>query len=278
MADNSVNKADEGAEKAYSDAASNVNQAQPSADRTPEAAPAERKAAIEPPVSQSQASDEAAVKTKTSAKVNASAKAKAPAKVKVHPEAQPKPAKKAVRKPGATRKAASGFSARKPNTITTQPAIDNLKDKIMANTKNTNTDFTKNMQDAGTEMQVRMKAAYEKSSEMTGEMSEVAKGNVEALVESSKIMAEGMQSIGRDAAEETKTAFETMTADLKKMAAVQSPTELLQLQGEIARRNFDSMIGYGSKNAESMVKLANDAFAPISNRMSVAAEKISKAA
>jgi hypothetical protein len=38
------------------------------------------------------------------------------------------------------------------------------------------------------------------------------------------------------------------------------------------------MVSYGSKRTEAWVKLTNEAFAPISNRVSVAAEKISKAA
>ncbi|NTZ42896.1 phasin family protein [Altererythrobacter sp. SALINAS58] len=140
------------------------------------------------------------------------------------------------------------------------------------------TDYAAGMQNFSAEMQDRMKAAYEKSSTMTGELTETARGNVEAVVESSRIFATGVQSMSRDAVEGSREAFEGMTADLKKMAAVKSPTELFQLQGELARRNFDAMIGLSSRNTENMVKLVNDAFAPISNRMSVTAEKISRAA
>ena len=84
--------------------------------------------------------------------------------------------------------------------------------------------------------------------------------------------------MGREAVEEGKSAFETLTADAKKMAAIKSPTELFQLQGELARRNFDAMVAFSSKSTEKMIKLSNDAFAPISSRMSLAAEKISKVA
>ena len=47
---------------------------------------------------------------------------------------------------------------------------------------------------------------------------------------------------------------------------------------EIARRNFDAMVSTASKNTEAMLKLVNEAFAPMSNRMSLAAEKVGKAA
>ena len=59
---------------------------------------------------------------------------------------------------------------------------------------------------------------------------------------------------------------------------IKSPTELFQLQGKIMRRNFDMMVATGSKNTEAAMKLANDAFAPISGRVSLAAEKLAKVA
>ena len=124
----------------------------------------------------------------------------------------------------------------------------------------------------------KAKAAYAKGVEVAGEVGTFTKGNVDAIVESGKILASGVKEIGTDYVTETKSAFETVSADMKKLAAVKSPTEFFQLQGEIARRNFDAAIALGSKNTEKLVKLSNESFAPISNRISVAADKISKAA
>ncbi|WP_420850008.1 phasin family protein [Pontixanthobacter luteolus] len=109
-------------------------------------------------------------------------------------------------------------------------------------------------------------------------MGEFTKGNVEAVVESGKILASGMQDMGKTYVEDAKGAVETMTADVKEVAAVRSPTEFVQLQGKFASRNFDATVAAVSKNTEAWVKLANEAFAPISSRMSLAAEKIRKAA
>ena len=128
------------------------------------------------------------------------------------------------------------------------------------------------------DMQTRAKAAYEKGTEMTKDAVEFQKGNIEALVESGKILAAGMQDMGRTYMDEAKSAAETVQGDVKKFAAIKSPTELFQLQGEIARRNFDAMVSTTSKNTEAMLKLANEAFAPVSNRMSLAVDKVSKAA
>lgn len=159
---------------------------------------------------------------------------------------------------------------------TPKPTLTELKEKIMASAKTP--DFSKTITDAFGEMQTRAKTAYEKSTEMAGEATEFAKGNVEALVESSKILAAGLQDIGKTCADEAKDAYETISADMKDMAAVKSPTELFQLQGKLMRRNFDAMVAYGSKSSEAMMKLANDSFAPLTGRMSVAAEKIAKVA
>ena len=165
--------------------------------------------------------------------------------------------------------------AKIPVTLTSakEPTLTELKERIMATTKKT-PDLSKFV----SEIKDKAKSAYEKGSAIVGEAGEFTKGNVEAVVESSKILASGVQAIGREYVEESKSAFETVTADLKKIAAVKSPTEFFQLQGEIARRNFDSAIAFGSKSSEKFVKLSNDAFAPISTRVSLAVEKVSKAA
>lgn len=157
-----------------------------------------------------------------------------------------------------------------------KPTLTELKEKIMATAKTP--DFTKPVADAIGEFQTKAKAAYEKSTETLSEATEFAKGNVEALVESGKIYAAGVQDLGKGYVEEAKSAYETLTADLKEIAAIKSPTELFQLQGKIARRNFDALVATSSKNTEAFLKLANDTFAPLSGRVNLAAEKLSKVA
>lgn len=206
----------------------------------------------------------------------AAPKAKAPSKkagpVAARVPAKPKPA--AMPTAAKPAKTATEKVLPKKAPVPTKPVIEAKEIFIMAKT----TDFTKSMTDAVSEMQTRAKAAYEKSTEMAGELGEFTKGNVEALVESGKILSEGVQEFGKTYVEEAKSAFETITADMKEMAAVKSPTELFQLQGKLMRRNFDAMVAFGSKSSETMVKLANESIAPLSSRMSLAADKISKAA
>jgi phasin family protein len=153
-----------------------------------------------------------------------------------------------------------------------------FKDTIMAKTQTVAEDFTAKVKDAMTEAQDRAKVAFEKSQALAGEAGEFTKGNVEALVASGKVFAAGMQDIGKDYVTEAKSAFETVQADMKELAAVKSPADFFKLQGEILRRNFDAAIATGSKNSEKVVKIAGEAFAPIQNRVSLAIEKVKQAA
>ena len=124
----------------------------------------------------------------------------------------------------------------------------------------------------------RTKTAMEKGSKMFEDMNEFSKGNVEALVESSKIAAKGVEAMGQEAAEYSRKQFETATAALKSLSSVKSPTEFFKLQSDYARSMFDSMVAETSKNTESMLKLAGEVAQPISNRVAVAAEKMKIAA
>ncbi|WJM27237.1 phasin family protein [Novosphingobium resinovorum] len=133
-------------------------------------------------------------------------------------------------------------------------------------------------QDAITEAQAKAKAAFEKSTSVLGEVSDFAKGNVEAAVESGKIYAEGVQAMGSELVSESRAAFEKMSGDIKELAAAKSPTDFFKLQSDLVRKNFDTAVAYSSKNSEAMLKLMSDTFAPISGRVSIAVEKARSAA
>ncbi|WP_073973376.1 phasin family protein [Erythrobacter donghaensis] len=257
-----VAKIDAAAEKAYAEAAAKVAPvAKPVA-----AAPAAKVVKAAPAAKTPAAPQAAPVAKKAAPAKKAAAKTvkKTAAKTKTAATKLP------VRKPVLAKKAEKPAAAPKTN-----PVIK-LKDTIMATANNA--DITATAKNVVADLQARAKTAYAKSAELTAEATEFTKANVEAVVESGKIFFTGAQELLKDNVETGKTVIETVTEDAKKVAAVKSPTELMQLQGEIARRNFDALVSYGSKRTEAWVKLYNDAFAPISNRVSVAVEKVKTAA
>lgn len=208
-------------------------------------------------------------------KAYAAAAADAPVAKKV---AAPK--KPAAKKTAAPAKKVAAKKIVKPAAKKVAKAAP-LKSKdttIMAKTQQAAEDFTAKVKDAVADLQDRAKTAFEKSNAVFADAGEFTKGNVEALVESGKVLAAGLQDLGKVYVEDAKTGFETMTADVKELAAVTSPADFFKLQGEILRRNFDAAMATGSKRSEALVKLANDAFAPVQTRVSLAIEKVKQAA
>lgn len=190
---------------------------------------------------------------------------------------KPEAAKKAV-KPA---KAVRGAVAKKPSKPAVESAatpISKLKDTIMTTAKTKTKDFKSTVKDAFAEVQTKTKAVYGKGAAAVAEANEFAKGNAEAVMASGKILAEGVKTLGNGYVAEGKKAYETFTADAKEMATIKSPTDFFEFQSKILRRNFDTMVAMTSKNTEATVKLVNDAFAPISSRVSLVVEKVKKAA
>lgn len=127
---------------------------------------------------------------------------------------------------------------------------------------------------------VREKAtdAAEKGKKFAAEATEFNKANIEAVIEAGKIAAKGAQDLGKTNLEFAKQNFEEIQAAVKEVTGVKNPTDFVKLQGELARKGFDTAVAQGSKNTEALVKLANDMFQPISNRFAIAADFFKKAA
>lgn len=120
----------------------------------------------------------------------------------------------------------------------------------------------------------RAKVAVEKGTKLLEEATELTKGNVEAIVASSKIAAKGVETLGQDAAEFGRKSFEQASAALKGLAEAKSPTDFFRLQSDYAKSAFDSLVAESNKVSEAVIKLAGDVTQPLTNRYSVAAERV----
>ena len=112
-----------------------------------------------------------------------------------------------------------------------------------------------------------------KSQKVAEELADLTRANVEAFVESGRVAAEGARSIGQDVVAISRDGVEQAADAIRSLAEAKSPTEYLQLQGEFARASFDRAVAETSKLAEQMVKLAGQAFQPLSNRATANAER-----
>jgi phasin family protein len=124
------------------------------------------------------------------------------------------------------------------------------------------------------EVNERAKNAAERSARVVEELTDLTRGNVEALIASSKVAARAAETLSQEAADYSRRSFEEASATLKSFAEVKSPTDLFRLQSEYARSAFDSAVAESSKISEAMLKIAGEVAQPITSRYSVAAERV----
>ena len=119
----------------------------------------------------------------------------------------------------------------------------------------------------------RSQDLVKKTQKVTEELADLARANVEAIVEAGRVASEGAKSIGQDVVATSREGVEQAADAIRSLAEAKSPTEYLQLQGDFARASFDRAVAETSKLTESLVKLAGEAFQPISNRATANAER-----
>lgn len=124
------------------------------------------------------------------------------------------------------------------------------------------------------DMNEKAKAGVEKSTKALEEMSDIAKGNVEALVESGKIAAKGFETFGQEAVDYSRKSFEKATASIKTFSGVKTPTEFFQLQSQFLSSTFDDFTKEAAKNGEALMKLAGDVAQPLTARVTIVTDKV----
>jgi phasin family protein len=207
--------------------------------------------------------------------------APAPAKAAAAPKAR-KPARRAAKKtikrakpamkPAAARTVRKARPARAGATIikTGVKNMANQTSKTIETGKIATEQFTAVLGDVN----ARAKTAFEKSAKIVEEFADLTRGNVEAIVASSKVAAKGVETLGQDAADYGRKSFEDASAAFKRFAEVKSATDFFRLQGDYARSAFDAAVAESARLSETVLKLAGDVAEPINSRYAVAAERV----
>jgi phasin family protein len=237
------------------------------ADETKVEAPAVAEAAAEAPAKVAEAVAETIEKVvKESAKTAKRTRATAARRVKREAAAQKTAAKAAarrtVRKTRTAQRKSAAIAQKRTETVT-KNAFNGF-DAIPAFAP-----FQTILEEATERSQELVK----RSQKVAEELADLARANVEAVVEAGRVASEGARSIGQDVVAKQRDGFEQAADAIRSLAEAKSPTEYLQLQGDFARASFDRAVAESSKLTESLVKLAGEAFQPLSNRASANAER-----
>ncbi len=102
------------------------------------------------------------------------------------------------------------------------------------------------------------------------------KDNVEAIVKANDIMTKGVQDINKVLFSMAQKNMEESVAMTKKVFACKSMDDVVKLQGDLMKVNYSKALDESRKISDMAVKLAEEASAPIADRMTVAVEKATK--
>ena len=100
--------------------------------------------------------------------------------------------------------------------------------------------------------------------------------NFEALVKSSQIWTAGWQDLGKAFAATAQANLDEAMTSFKALSGVKSLQEAFELQGTYAKAAAERTMTETGKLADASAKLAEQAFAPLTERFNVAVERFGK--
>ena len=100
----------------------------------------------------------------------------------------------------------------------------------------------------------------------------VGKGNIDAYIEFSTIVAQGMESLSKQVMDYAQASLEANLVVAKSMMTAKTLREAIDLQTDHTRDSFDSMIDEAAKLTEMSVAVANQAMEPIQARVNATTE------
>lgn len=124
--------------------------------------------------------------------------------------------------------------------------------------------------------QTKAKENMDKAVKSTEELVAFSQGNLDAVVKSSQIWAAGVQDIGKQFAATAQANFDASVAAFKGLGSAKTLKDAVDLQANLARTSLEKATTESTKLTEASLKLAEQAFAPIAARLTLAAEKFAK--
>lgn len=106
----------------------------------------------------------------------------------------------------------------------------------------------------------------------------IGKDNVEAFVQSSKILTKGMEDLTKAFFDLAQNSMEQSVSASQAMMKAKSLKEVTELQNDLAKKSFDQFVAEGTKLSELSIKVANDAAEPLTSRVNEVVSKMNVSA
>jgi hypothetical protein len=125
----------------------------------------------------------------------------------------------------------------------------------------------------GMEQMTKQSEGFFKAAE---EAAEFGRGNIEAMTKSAQLFAVGFQEMGKQVFAVSQALTDHALESAKALAAVKSLKEAADIQAAFAKASMERSMSEATKLGEASFRLAEQAAAPITARMTLAAEKFGK--
>ena len=123
--------------------------------------------------------------------------------------------------------------------------------------------------------QVQVTEGMQRVMKTAEQMTSFSQGNMEALMKSHQILATGFTDLSRMFAASARASLDETMSTFKAMSTVKSVKEAFELQSSFAKASMEKALTESGKMTEQSMKLAEQAFAPISARVNAAVETFS---
>jgi hypothetical protein len=108
------------------------------------------------------------------------------------------------------------------------------------------------------------------------EAAEFGRGNIEAMTKSAQLFAVGFQDMGKQVFAVSQALTDHALESAKALAAVKSLKEAADIQASFAKASMERSMSEAAKLQEAAFRLTEQAYAPLTARMTLAVEKLGK--
>jgi len=156
--------------------------------------------------------------------------------------------------------------------------------KAMTEAAQTGTDQAKKMvEDTTTQARVAVEKTMETANKTAGDMmkaaeqaAEFGRGNLEAITKASQLYVTGVQDLSRQTMAMFQALSEHTIEGMKALSTMKSVKDAADFQASFTKAAFERAMNDTTKLHEAAMKVAETAIEPISARMTVAMEKMTK--
>lgn len=110
------------------------------------------------------------------------------------------------------------------------------------------------------------------------EMASVNKDTMDAYAKAGNVVAKGMEDLGKTLFAFAQSQAEANVEAAKSLMGAKTINDVMEIQSELARSQFDAFVAESTKVSEMTMKVANEAGEPIQAQLTVVVEKMMKPA